>query len=124
MKGLWEDARLGLRVLRKSPSFTAAAVIVLGLGIGANTAIFSFLNALLLRPFPFEDLGSLVTVWETHPQAGGQADAAHASSGRRYAVPPGDFLDWRKSQSFSRFAAYRYRELNLTETDEPMRLRG
>jgi putative ABC transport system permease protein len=125
MTGFWEDFRFAFRMLRKSPGFTAIAVLVLGLGIGANTAVFSFLNGLFLRPFPFEKLDALVTLWETHPQQERQADAAHAGSGIRNAVPPADYLEWKKSAAFEHVAAYRYRELNLSGgVDQPERVRG
>jgi putative ABC transport system permease protein len=124
MRDLGDDIRFGLRTIRKNPGFSSAAVLVLGLGIGANAAVFSFLDALFLRPFPFEGLDRLMTVWETHPQQGRQPDAAHTGSGQRYAVAPADYLDWKENQAFERFAAFRYRELNLTGGDQPERVRA
>jgi hypothetical protein len=68
MTGLFQDVLYGLRMMRKSPGVTALAVATLALGIGANTAIFSNVNALLLRPFAFPDLDRVTTVWETIPK--------------------------------------------------------
>src|SRR2546427_1270796 len=80
------DLRLAFRQLLKNPGFTAVAVLTLALGIGANTAIFSFVNAVLLRPLPYRAPGELVNVWESEPGRGiPQSTVSYA-----------DFLDWRE----------------------------
>jgi predicted permease len=97
LEALLKDARFGLRILRRSPAFTVVAVLTLGLGIGANTAIFSIVNAVLLRPLPYPDAGRLVVVWATDEKRGVTEDVA--------SYP--DFEDW-KSQStvFESMAAF------------------
>ena len=87
MASLAQDLRYGVRVLLKSPVFTAIAVLTLGLGIGATTAIFSVVNSILLRPLPYQDAGRLVSLSETKlPQF------------PQFSIAPGNFLDWRKQQ--------------------------
>ncbi|MBZ5654976.1 MAG: ABC transporter permease [Acidobacteriia bacterium] len=105
MNGLLQDFRYGLRMLRKSPGFTALAVITLALGIGANTSIFSNVNALVLRPFAFLDLDRIVAVWETVPKQ----DATSVKAA------PANFLDWtEQSKSFEYLAATHGWDANLT----------
>ena len=103
------DLRYAARVIRRAPSFAVAVISVLAIGIGANTALFSIVNAVLLRPLPFDRAGT--------------AGAALSRSRRRTAVPslpifavsPGNFYDWqRNSQSFEGMALYRFRQFALS----------
>jgi putative ABC transport system permease protein len=88
MKILWQDLRFGARMLRKEPGFTLIAVFTLALGIGANTAIFSIVDAMLLRPLPYPDPDRLVMLWERNPGRGIEQES----------VSPPDFDDWRTGQ--------------------------
>ncbi len=113
MDALLKDLRFALRGLRRSPGFAAAAVLCLALGIGANTAVFSVLNAVLLRPLPFEDPERIVLVWE---QMLAQDMAEMPASGA-------EFLDYREqAKSFSEMAALINRYVNLTGEGEPERV--
>jgi len=107
------DLRLALRVLRHAPSFALAVVAVLALGIGANTAIFSIVNAVLLRPLPFRDSERLVRIFHVPPQT--------AFPGiRLFAVSPANFYDWqRDARSFERMAIYHGNRFTLTGAGEP-----
>src|SRR6266513_3121368 len=112
---LTQDIRYALRVLAKNPAFTIIAVIALALGIGANSAIFSVINAVLLRPLPFKHPEQLVMVWE---------NAAHMGFPRN-TPSPANFLDWQKqAQSFTGMAAMVEHSFNLTGVGEPERLDG
>lgn len=114
MDTLLKDLRYGLRGLLKRPSFTLIAVIALALGIGANTAIFSLVNAVLLKPLPFPEPDQLVWAWGNIRNAGNRAS-----------VSPLDFLDFRsQNKTFEEFAAASTQPLavNLTGNGEPERL--
>jgi putative ABC transport system permease protein len=113
MRALVSDVRAAFRVFVHAPSFALAAVAVLALGIGANTAIFSIVNAVLLRPLPFDDADGLVRLFHTPPQTS-------FPGMERFSVSPGNFLDWKRdSRAFDGMAAYNARALTLTGTGEP-----
>jgi len=102
-----QDLKYGFRMLAKSPGFTAVAVLTLALGIGANSNIFTAINAMLLRPFAFKDLGRTFLVWETAPKQ----DEYHTG------VAPANFLDWdEQNKGFDLLAAGRRWNVNLTGT--------
>src|SRR6266446_4597418 len=115
MDSLFKDIRYGIRSLLKRPGFTAIAVITLALGIGANTAIFSVVNTLLLRPLPFKEPARLVQVWEANYKRGRNTmDVSYPN-----------FADWRdQNQVFEQIAAYSDETFNLTDTGEPERIQG
>ena len=113
MESLLQDIRYGLRMLQKSPGFTAVAIVTLALGIGANTAIFSVVNGVLLSPLPYGQPEQLVAVYQRTP------DFTDAS------IPYPNFLDWqRENRSFSALAAYRSDDFNLSGTGRPERLKA
>ena len=115
MNGLFQDILYGLRMMRKSPGFTALAVLTLALGIGANTAVFSNVNALLLRPFPFPDLDRVTVVYETVPKQ----DATNVKAA------PANFLDWtEQSKTFEHLAAFHGWDANLTGEGVAERVEG
>ena len=115
MKTLWQDVRYGLRMLLKNPSFILTAVFTIGLGIGATSAIFSFVNGVLLRPLPYQDSDRLVMLDETALKRG------IVSMGVSYS----NFLDWREqNQVFTGIAAYSSGGYTLTGSGEPEQLSG
>jgi putative ABC transport system permease protein len=108
-----QDARLTLRLLRKSPSFTVTALAVLALGIGAVTAMFSVVHSVLLRPLPFPDPDRLMMVWERQP------------SGRTNVIQTGNFLAWReRNRGFTGIAAMLPIATNLSGDGEPVQVPG
>ncbi|HEY9283741.1 MAG TPA: ABC transporter permease [Pyrinomonadaceae bacterium] len=103
---LIQDLRYGLRTLRKNPGFTAVAVLTLALGIGANSAIFSVVNAVVLSPLPYGEPDRLVTVWESSAR----------SELSRIIVSPANYLDWREqSRAFEELGAYTEDFTNISE---------
>jgi predicted permease len=112
---LWQDLRYGLRMLAKNPGFTSIAVLALALGIGANSAIFSVVNTVLLRPLPYKNPDGLVIVWDDQAHLGFPKDTP----------APANFLDWREQNTvFAGMAATTERSFNLTGAGEPERFDG
>ena len=112
METLWQDIRFGVRMLVKNPVFTTIAVLTLALGIGANTAIFSVVNGVLLRPLPYEDPDRLVVIWNEYAKMNLQASNS---------VP--DYFDRREqSKTLEDIAALTIRNTNLTGSGEPVRI--
>ena len=115
LETLWQDLRYGVRVLRKNKGFAAVAAITLALGIGADTAIFSVVNAAILRPLPYPHPQRLAILW---------GNVKRARVERRGASYP-DYLDWRdQTQSFETMAAFTDNKFALTGIDTPERISG
>ena len=111
----WNDLRYAVRLQQKNPAFTIVAVIALALGIGANTAIFSVVNTVLLQPLPYKDPERLVMVWEEATKAGYPTDTPTAAN----------FVDWRdQNHVFEGMAAIDDTSFNLTGSGDPERLEG
>jgi len=115
LEDFWQDVRYGARLLRRSSGFTVVVVLTLALGIGANTAIFSIVNAVLLRPLPFPEPDQLVMLWQSYPQ-------------RRlntWWLSQANFVAYRdQNKVFAELAGYSGTGLNLSGIGEPERLRG
>jgi putative ABC transport system permease protein len=115
MTGFVQDVRYALRQLRKNPVFTMVVVITLGLGIGANTAIFSVVHMVLLAPLPYRDVDRLTMIWGRNPSRGDQ----------QFPISAGDFTDWKqKNDAFEDIAASYDNEVTLTGVGEPKLVLG
>ncbi len=107
MRNLIGDFRFGLRILLRNPGFTLAAIVVLALGIGANTAIFSIVNGVLLRPLPYQDASCIMQVWHVPP-------AKSFPGMSLFSVSPANYLDWQaQNHSFEQMAAYGFESFNV-----------
>jgi predicted permease len=113
MNTLWQDLRYGARMLLKKPGFTLVAIITLALGTGVNTAIFSLVNTVLLKPLPFYEPERLVMLWED----------ASALGFPRSEPAPGNYADWKAQQStFDDLATLDWKNLDLTGDGEPLKV--
>jgi putative ABC transport system permease protein len=111
MQTFWQDIRYGIRMLAKSPGFTAVVILTLALGIGANTALFSVVNGVLLNPLPYKQPEQLVALYARTPEF------------MRSSISYPNFLDWRRdNHSFSSIAAFRSEDYNLTGMGDAQRL--
>lgn len=115
LETLWQDVRYGARTLRKDLGFTAAALVILALGIGANTAVFSVVNAVLLRPLPYENVDDLVLVWGNFLKLDIE----------RLRAKDAEFADYSgQTQVFDDVAAFSDADFTLTDGDRPERVAG
>jgi putative ABC transport system permease protein len=115
MDTLWQDIKYGARMLSRSPGFTMVAMLTLALGIGANTAMFSVVEAVLLRSLPFRDPDRLVVIWETNVQRDRMTNV----------VGPANYMRWKeRAQSFERMSAFIEWDANITEAGEPEQVRA
>jgi putative ABC transport system permease protein len=113
MPELMRNLKFALRLLRKSPGFALVAVLIMALGIGANTAIFSVVHAVLLEPLPFRDADRLVQVWHVPPQKSFPGMT-------RFAVSAANFLDWQKQNHvFEHMALYSFTRYDITGAGKP-----
>src|ERR1700746_3742250 len=112
MDAFWKDVRFSVRMLLRSPGFTATAILTLALGIGANTVLFSVVNGVLLNPLPYPQRDRLVALY------------SRTSTFAQSSISYPNFLDWqRNNRSLASIAAYRSDDFNLTGAGEPERVR-
>ena len=115
MDSLLRDLKFSVRSLLKRPALTVIAITTLAVGIGANSAIFSTINSLLLRPLPFPDPDRIVALWDKVPSRGVE----------RNEVTIANYLDWRaQNKTFEQLGIYRWWSTNLTGSDSPERVQG
>ena len=113
MSALLQDLRFALRLLVKNPGFALMAAIIMALGIGANTAIFSIVNKVLIEPLPFRDVDRVVQIWHTPPQSSFPGMTT-------FAISPANFLDWQKENHvFDKMALYSGASFDITGTGRP-----
>lgn len=113
MRNLLSDLQLGIRILRRNPGFSVTAILLLALGIGANTAIFSVVNAVLLRPLPYQDSSRIMQIWHVPP-------AKSFPGISLFSVSPANYLDWRSmNHSFEDMAAYGGARFNVGGKERP-----
>ena len=117
MGNLLQELRFGFRLIRKNPGFAAIAILVLGLGIGANTAIFSVVNGVLLRPLPFPEPERLVRIWHTPPEKSFPGMTT-------FSVSVANFIDWKaQSKSFDALSMYSFTHATMTGGTQPQVVR-
>jgi predicted permease len=115
MNMLRQEVRYGIRMLLKAPGFTAVAIIALALGIGANTAIFSVINAVMIRPLPYRDASRLMAVWEDNRARGNHQNV----------ISPANFMDWKEQNDvFEDMAALYDTRFNLSGVADPEEIPG